>query len=280
MQEKDNMCSSIPFDEAGASLPNGHPNQPYDRLPGTWETYHTKWARPLAGGPLRVLFIVPYSNSREVIELAQRLDIEYTVIMIAGRSVWKHGSFIPESASGDGTPLHGEEADILDQIAAQRLALENRYDSIVIGKISWEVIPADLRQLILKHVARGTGLVYVSPNRFKEGEGSIDEVDGEDRKYTALFHSDEDPEVGKRITGSLPFDFIPLKVLGALDEFATFSDIPVKDYRGGGAVMVQVPVCITTSHHDRGRVLALNYFDDKLSRAGTIRSLRVWSTIG
>jgi len=267
------MCSSIPFDEAGASLPNGHPNQPYDRLPGTWETYHTKWAKPLAGGPLRVLFIVPYSNSREVIELAQRLDIEYTVIMTAGRSVWKHGSFIPESASGDGTPLHGEDADILDQIAAQRLALDNRYDSIVIGKISWEVIPADLRQQILKHVARGTGLVYVSPNRFKEGEGSFDEVDGEDRQYTALFHSDEDPEVGKSITGSLPFDFIPLKVFGALDEFATFNDIPVKDYRAGGAVMVQVPVCITTSHHDRGRVLALNYFDDKLSRAGGDDSL-------
>ena len=68
-----------------------------------------------------------YSNSREVVELAQRLDNEYTVIMTAGRSVWKNGSFISESASGEGTPLHGEEVDILDQMAAERLALENRF---------------------------------------------------------------------------------------------------------------------------------------------------------
>ena len=250
-----------------ASPPYGDPNQPYDRLPGTWETSHTQWARPLAGGPLKLLLVVPYSNSREVVELAQRLDIEYTVIMTAGRSVWKHGSFLPESASGRGTPLHGEEADVLDRLAAERLALGNRYDGIVLGKISWEVIPPDLRELILEHVGCGTGLVYVSPNRFKEGQGSFEEVAGEDSRYAALFQTDSDPEVGESITRSLPFDFIPLKVLGALDEFTAIGDIPAREYRSGGAVMVQMPVCITTSRHGKGRVLALHYFDNELSRA-------------
>ena len=68
-----------------ATPPYGDPNQPYDKLPGTHETYHVKWAKPLEGGPLKVLFIVPFSNSREVVELAQRLELRYTVIMNAGR---------------------------------------------------------------------------------------------------------------------------------------------------------------------------------------------------
>ena len=47
-----------------ATPPYGDPDQPYDRLPGTLETPHVKWAKPLAGGQLNVLFILPYNNSR------------------------------------------------------------------------------------------------------------------------------------------------------------------------------------------------------------------------
>ena len=139
-----------------AAPPAGDPNQPYDKLPGTHETYHVKWAKPLEGGPLKVLFIVPFSNSREVVELAQRLDVEYTVIMNVGRSVWKDGNF--SDSHSPGTPLHGSDADVLDSIAASRLSLGNDYDAIVIGKISWEVLPDSVRTQILNHVAGGTGL--------------------------------------------------------------------------------------------------------------------------
>ena len=56
-----------------ATPPFGHPDQPYDRLPGTLKTSHIRWARPLSGGTLDALFICPYKDSREVVELAQRL---------------------------------------------------------------------------------------------------------------------------------------------------------------------------------------------------------------
>jgi len=253
----------------GATPPAGDPNQPYDRLPGTWQTYHVKWAKPLAGGPLKVLFIVPYSNSREVVELAQRLDVRYTVIMNAGRSAWKKGRVGGGETS---TVLHGKEADVLDRLAAERLALKNRYDAIVIGKVSWEVIPRNLRELVLKHVARGAGLVYVSPNRFKEGTDSFQEVDAADPQYTALFQTDKDPGVARSIFEALPFDLIPLKVLAAPDEFSKLkTNIPV--YKAGGRIFAQMPVCITTSSHGKGRVLALNYFDNKLSRSDAADSL-------
>ena len=40
------------------------------------ETPHIAWAKPYKDGPLKILFIIPRSGMREVIELAQRLDIQ------------------------------------------------------------------------------------------------------------------------------------------------------------------------------------------------------------
>src|ERR1035437_8007229 len=88
--------------------PYGDPNQPYDKLPGTLETYHMKWATPLPQGKLKALFIIPYGNSREVVELRQRLDRDYTVIMTAGNSSWWEGY----REGGNASPLDGGE-DIL-----------------------------------------------------------------------------------------------------------------------------------------------------------------------
>ena len=74
-----------------ATPPYGDPNQPYDQLPGTLETPHVKWARPLAGGPIKALFILPYGDAREVVEIAQRLQLDYSVIMNAGHTAWENG---------------------------------------------------------------------------------------------------------------------------------------------------------------------------------------------
>jgi len=148
-----------------ATPPYGDPNQPYDHLPGTRETYHVKGLKLLSGGQLKVLFIIPFSSSREVVELAQRLDLDYTVIMNAGRSSWARGG---GGGGAEPTTLMGVEADaVLEKIASQRLNLSLHYDEIVIGKVSWEVIPKKYRILILKHVEWGTGLTYVSPHRLK-----------------------------------------------------------------------------------------------------------------
>ena len=50
-----------------------------------FETPHTKWAKPYAGGPIRVLFLTDwYQNSthtREIIELLQRFDIRAEAAM-------------------------------------------------------------------------------------------------------------------------------------------------------------------------------------------------------
>ena len=175
--------------------PYGDPNQPYDKLPGTWETYHVKWLKPLAEGRRNVLFIVPFAESREVVELAQRLDLDYTVIMVAGRAAWAQGS--GGGGGSEPTTLMGAEAEaVVEKIASRRLSLGHQYDAIVIGKVSWEAIPEKYRGLILEHVKRGTGLTYVSPHRQRpdipagERAKSQGQETAADPLYDQLFRTD------------------------------------------------------------------------------------------
>ena len=100
------------------------------------------WYNPLAGGTLELLAILPATNTREIELLTQRLDANATVLATEARHKW-----------------HGDPA-------STQLALTNTYDCILIGKVAWDVIPRTERELIIKHVERGAGLVYVSPHLY------------------------------------------------------------------------------------------------------------------
>jgi len=183
-----------PFDEVSPKPLWGDVNQPYDQLPGTYETQHVPWARPLPEGKLEVLFILPYSNSREVIELAQRLDLNYTVIMTAGEDSWWDGPV--NNSVYPGTPIGGTDAqNTVNQIADARLSLSNYYDAIVIGKVSWASIPGTYQSLILQHVAGGTGLAYVSSD-----------------PPSSLFATDLNLPIESDIVGDFPFSIMPFSV--------------------------------------------------------------------
>ena len=272
------VCSAAAFAimtvSVWATPPYGDPNQPYDKIPGTWETDHVKWAKPLAGGKLKVLFILPYPTARDVVELAQRLDMDYTVIMTAGRASWDQGWY--EGANA--TPLFGAQAaTVLDTLSKKRLSLANDYDAIVLGNVSWRVVPEFARDLLLQHVARGAGLVYISPNRqalmrwanIGGGPGAVADkiAAGEDPQFTALFQQNEDPAVATRILGALPLDCMPLKVLAQVVDFKALKPLPT------GGVREQNPACITTSSHGKGRVLGLHYFDAELNKSNNWTSL-------
>ena len=241
----------------------GYPNQPYDKLPGTWETVHVKWLKPLAEGRRYVLFIVPFAESREVVELAQRLDVDTSVIMVAGRAAWAQGS--GGGGGSEPTTLMGVEAEaVVEKIADRRLNLAHPYDAIVIGKVSWEAIPEKYRALVLEHVKRGAGLTYVSPHRQKPDipSGEYAKQQGQetaaDPQYEQLFRTDENPRVATAITAALPFDVVPLKRLDSLAQFPALKGIQAQFFNVHHR---QVPVCITISHHGKGRLLALQYFD-------------------
>lgn len=119
-------------------------------------TEHLDWASPLAGGPLKAFFIVPRNlAAREVVELAQRLDIEFEAVTTATAGKLVHES-IYESAV-EGTSRYEKEQELLTKIK------KHDYDVIVLGNYPLTSLPPEAQFHILRQIANGAGLVTVYP---------------------------------------------------------------------------------------------------------------------
>jgi len=113
-------------------------------------TPHIKWLKPYANGPLNVLFITHRGAMREIPELAERMDINYTVISIARPDTfYERDPANPSTLSPESITADGERK------------LEGNYDVIVLGNINWTCLPLSWRYLILKKVKEGTTLLGI-----------------------------------------------------------------------------------------------------------------------
>ena len=97
---------------------------------------HRTWGTPLAGGPLRALFVVNLAFQREVVELAQRFDLDY--------------DFVPLIL------LQRYKPEVMEDIA------RNRYDVIVTSalNINDQMIP--FSEWLTGQVREGTGWVAIN----------------------------------------------------------------------------------------------------------------------
>ena len=115
-------------------------------------TPHIKWAKPYAGGKLKVMAInVEFGGIRDMIEMKQRFDIDLTTNLIAG--MWR--------LSGHVRSLNAKSC--LNMLAKQ---LKKDYDLYVITSHAWKVIGKDNAAAILAKVADGAGLVMTEPVPF------------------------------------------------------------------------------------------------------------------
>lgn len=121
-----------------------------DIRPERFKTPHLPFARPLAGGPLKILFIVPKSGARDVVELWQRMDMEFEAVAIAGAEELCDGYPFTTAVIGESPD---EKAVELDQ------KLSRAYDVICLANCALDKLPASSRFKILAAVNSGTGLV-------------------------------------------------------------------------------------------------------------------------
>ena len=135
-----------------AEPPLDDSNQPYDQFSMEVVTPHTPWANPAVLPPLNALVIAPCWQFRDTVELAQRLSLNVTPLMVAHNTAYY----------GVGESMKDIDGD-LDSLAELRLSEARQYQVIIIGKVVWSAFPAAIREKILARVAQGTGLVYVSP---------------------------------------------------------------------------------------------------------------------
>ncbi len=118
------------------------------------ETAHLDWAKPLAGGPVKALLLSPRNlAAREIVELAQRLDLDFEAFLSFRACAPIAMDDIYEGAV-TGTSTAEKEAEILRKV-------EGKYDVIVLGNCDLNMLPPEAKYRILVQVAEGAGLVIV-----------------------------------------------------------------------------------------------------------------------
>lgn len=120
---------------------------------------HITWAKPYVAPP-KVLFITHREAMREVVELSQRLDMDYKVFALDGPATFG------ETGLGVDAWWRLVRGNSYEELAERlRRDLKGDYDVIVMGGIHWAQLPLDCRYEILKKVKAGTGLVGVIKER-------------------------------------------------------------------------------------------------------------------
>ena len=104
------------------------------QITNSYVTPHLDWAKPLAGGAPKVLFIVPRKSAREVVELSQRMNIDsqsvvsYNSVTLATDSVYE--SLVT------GTSVNEKARELAEK-------LEVRYDAIVLANVDMQALPLE-----------------------------------------------------------------------------------------------------------------------------------------
>jgi len=117
-------------------------------------TPHIDWAVPYAKGPIRVLSIDNREHQRDLIELAQRLDIAYEFL-----NQYPFGfTFPPDTTIFN---YEGDEYDVKLERFNELIAKD--IDVIVMGsQVIFRVFPDEVIYKIFKKVQDGTGLVIMN----------------------------------------------------------------------------------------------------------------------
>ena len=115
-------------------------------------TPHIKWAKPYAGGKIKVLAINTSTGGiRDMIEMAQRFDIDLTTNFIGG--LW--------SLSGHVMSLNVKSC--VNELAKK---LKQNYDVYIVSSNAWNVLGKGNTAAILEKVSQGSGLIMTEPVGF------------------------------------------------------------------------------------------------------------------
>lgn len=140
---------------------------------GRWDTeYTTKiktqyypWGSDLASGTIKSYSISPVFDGRGIIELAERLDLDFKVATIGrsdGANRWGFGDFYARRDPG-GRGIPSPYSIAYDYIASD-LLFSKEFDVIIWPGIhNWDGYPQQIREAILDRVKNGTGLVLLFP---------------------------------------------------------------------------------------------------------------------
>ncbi len=118
-------------------------------LDGSAATPGIAWGKPLAGGPVRALILHSWFAGREVVEIAQRLDLKYTHVVLLREQDWP-------ALDRRGSNLFGP----LESRLVESLKGDEPVIAFSSSPCPWPELRAPTRAALLQAVRSGKGLVY------------------------------------------------------------------------------------------------------------------------
>lgn len=231
------------------------------------ETPHVPWARPLVGGPLKVYAIADVADGRGIVELAQRLQMEFKATTIgssAGINKWGFGDFYEQRSWGG--EFWKDAYSLAQTYIADDLIHGPRYDVILWPGIQpWESYPPEVLDALRKRVEGGAGLVIFYPFRRDPAQRElwdpsplkrIPDIKSEDsnnfnrNRFDDWDHSPWQPVGDHYITRGIPFAAFPWEQMAVPPSSAT-GQVLLKTRQGMPVLAVQTV--------GKGRVAAFAY---------------------
>ncbi|NLF92435.1 MAG: hypothetical protein GX564_01000, partial [Oligosphaeraceae bacterium] len=186
--EKEEAVTFVPLEER--KKPVGDDEEWQFELSAEYVSPYFPWQK--GGGNARVMFLVPTSGARDIIELQQRFNIEPVAPTVFPRSYamsWRVKTSMPIGVRQTGLNF------------LQKFLEQEQFSVLVIGSqpdfkapIKWTDYPPLLRRKILSLVEGGVGLLYINPA-------------GEDQELAALLKSLQ--PIGRELTASMDFSAAP-----------------------------------------------------------------------
>ena len=122
----------------------------------SFKTAHLEWASKLKDGKINTLFIVARKGGRDVVEVAQRMELgmngvtTFNALKLAVEDMY-------ESAI-EGTTEYEKKQELLKKLG-------KKYDLYVLGNFSFNSLPSEAQFKVLRQVLNGSGLVFVYPRK-------------------------------------------------------------------------------------------------------------------
>ena len=198
-------------------------------------TPHLPWAKPYAGGRVKVLAIVGRTHHHDLVEMLHRADVElryvFTDIYKAdARYGGSRAPFFPETKGA-------RSSDVAEAVAK---ALEDRPDVIIFGGLSsgifYEVVADKLKSM----VESGVGLVFTGlPPKLIPEEGT--KKPKRDPSYEKELTAQPLAEKPPSLATSVPFERLPGFRLGTRDKEKSFQKVSAV-YRYGDGRLARLRV--------------------------------------
>ena len=227
------------------------------------ETPHVKWAKPLAGGPIRLLAVPTVSEGRTLVELAERLSLNLTTVSIDPD--WDVNKWTMAFGGDYGARAEKGDLKLIYSYLEEELTSNKKFDAILLPlNHGWEQLTPASREALKRRVREGCGLILIrpfadelsplTPLQLNPDIGELEEPKPPGRTESSPWYRTSD----HYITRAIPVESFP------------FHDLQNFIYRAepGASVLIEAesgsPI-LAVRQFGKGRVVAFGYFNDGIS---------------